>query len=503
MEAGQDRDHRSETSTDRMITAVRETAARLNCIIQSAMDAIITVDERQDIVIFNPAAERMFGCQSAVVLGTPLEQFIPARHREMHHGHVDQFGVTGATTRRMGGAAEIVGLRADGAEFPIEASISQVSVGGKKLFTVILRDITARKQAEEALRDSVDRYQRLVELVPDAIWVERESRIAFANRACLRLLGAESAEQLVGRSPLDFIHPEFHALAAQRRERLGAGLEANPLMEKRVVRIDGGETEVDIAEASFHDEGSVAILAVLRDITERKRAERELHESRERLRQLSASLQAVREEEKARIARELHDELGQALTGLKMDLAQIADALGPEQQEVMRRADAMKSLIEATVTSVRRLATELRPLMLDDLGLVSTIEWLVNDFSRRTSIAVELTLPGPDFDVDAALSTALFRVLQESLTNVARHAHASRVRVALTECGSAVRLEVHDDGTGMDTATEGERKTFGLLGMRERAGMLGGELTVESSPGAGTLVMMIIPRTAGDRQASQ
>ena len=496
MDRGQDRDRHSETSAERMINAMREAAARFNGIIQSTMDAIITVDERQDIVIFNPAAEHMFKCKAADVLGTPLEQFIPVRYRKTHHGHLDQFGATGVSTRRMGGAAEIVGLRADRTEFPVEASISQVLVGGKRLFTVILRDITARKQAEEALRDSADRYQRLVELVPDAIWIERENAIVFANRACLQLLGAETAAQVIGRSPLDFIHPEFHALAAQRREQLGVGSETNALIEKSIVRIDGGTTDVEMAESRFHDQGTVAILAVLRDVTERKRADRELRESGERLRHLSASLQAVREEEKTRIARELHDELGQALTGLKMDLAHMVDMLGPDQAEVVNRAAAMRTLIEGTVASVRRLATELRPLMLDDLGLVSTIEWLVNDFSRRMGIAVDLALPGDDFEVDAERSTALFRVLQESLTNVARHSHATHVRVELTGTDNAVRLQVQDNGKGIDPAADEGHQTFGLLGMRERAGMLGGELTVRSSPGAGTTVVMIVPRSA-------
>jgi PAS domain S-box-containing protein len=126
------------------------------------MDGIITVDERQDIVIFNPAAEAMFGCAAGGRVGTPLEQFIPSRFRERHHADVRHFGETGVTTRRMGGKSEITGLRANGEEFPLEASISQAAVGGKKLYTVILRDITHRKQAEYALKDIADRYQRLV-----------------------------------------------------------------------------------------------------------------------------------------------------------------------------------------------------------------------------------------------------------------------------------------------------------------------------------------------------
>jgi PAS domain S-box-containing protein len=484
-----------------MVTAMREGAARLDGIIQSAMDGIITIDERQDIVIFNPAAEEMFGCAAANVLGTPLEQFIPVRFRERHRSYIRHFGETGVTTRRMGKQSEIAGLRADGEEFPLEASISQVVVGGKKLFTVILRDITERKQGEAALKDSAERYQRLVELVPNAIWIEREGRIAFVNRACVQLLRAEADEQLLRRSPLEFIHPDFHALAATRRARLLEGLETNPPVEKRIIRLDGEVRDVEITEASFHDEGKLAVLAVVRDVTERKRAERELEQSREQLRGLSAALQAVREEEKTRIARELHDELGQSLTGLKMDLAQLGSQLRPEQSDAVNRAKSMQSLLDSTVASVRRIATELRPLMLDDLGLVPTIEWLAHDFSQRTGIAVELDLPAADFDVGPEVATAVFRVLQESLTNAARHAAASQIRVALSDVQTAVELRVQDNGRGFTPSASGGTKTLGLIGMRERCAMLGGTFILESAPGAGTSIAMTIPRQSESEAA--
>ena len=502
MDAKPEPDKQSEASLERMVKAMRESAARLSGIIQSTMDAIITVDERQDIVIFNPAAEQMFGCTAADVQGMPLEQFIPSRFRAAHRTHINRFAETGVTTRRMGVQSEIVGLRADGEEFPLEASISQVSVGGRKLFTVILRDITARRRADESLREGAERYQRLVELVPDAIWIERDGRIVFVNRACLQLLGGDSAPQVLGKSPLQFIHPDFQAVATERRQRVAMGLEPNPLMDKQIVRLDGEIRDVEIAETSFHDEGSLALLAVLRDVTERKRAERELRQSREQLRQLSASLQAVREEEKTRISRELHDELGQALTGLKMDLAQLVSQLKPEQETAIGQAGAMKKLIENTVASVRRIATELRPLMLDDLGLLATIEWLVNDFATRSGIAVDLALPEEEFEFDPELSTALFRVLQESLTNVARHAGADRVRIMLSGTERDVRLTVDDNGKGIETSLEGTPKTFGLLGMRERASMLGGELTVRSNPGAGTSIVMIVPRRRARPEAA-
>jgi PAS domain S-box-containing protein len=491
-------EHESErmgNSGDRMITAMRETAARLNGIVQSVMDALITVDENQDIVLFNPAAEKMFGCAAADVLGTPLDQFIPGRHRDAHRRHVDHYGQTGVTTRRMGGS-ELVGLRANGIEFPVEASISQATVGGKKLFTVILRDIAERKRAEAAIKESAERYQRLVALVPDAIWVEREHRIQLANRACLDLLAVESEERITGRSPLEFIHPDFHALARARRERLMFGIVDDLRVEEKVVRSDGEIRDVEIAETAFRDEGTTVILAVLRDVTDRKRADNELRESRESLRRLSASLQEVREEEKARIARELHDELGQALTSLKMDLEDIAGTFEPQQSERLKRVDAMRSLLNSTVASVRRIATELRPLMLDDLGLIATIEWLTGDFEARTGLQVGVDLPGPDLNVAKDAATALFRVLQESLTNVARHAGASRVDVKLSTSDAATRLEIRDDGKGMEPASMHKSGSFGLLGMRERAAMVGGTLTIDSSPGAGTTIVMTVPSPA-------
>jgi two-component system sensor histidine kinase UhpB len=497
MVADPPREHGTKTSDERMVAAMREGAARLNGIIQSAMDAIITVDERQDIVIFNPAAEEMFGCTAADVLGTPLEQFIPSRFRQAHATYIDRFGATGVTRRLMGAQSEIVGLRANGEEFPLEASISQLLSGGKKLFTVILRDITWRKHDELALRESAERYQRLVELVPDAIWIEREERIAFANRACVQLLGADSVVQVLGRSPMQFIHVDFHLLAAERRKILGKGVEAVPRVEKRIVRLDGAVRDVEIAEAPFSDEGVTAIFAVLRDITERKRSENAMVESREQLSRLSASLQTVREEEKARIARELHDELGQSLTGLKMDVADILTQLRPDQAHAIARAGAMKSLIETTVASVRRIATELRPLMLDDLGLVPTVEWLTHDFSRRTGIDVALQVPDSDFHAARDLATAIFRVLQESLTNVVRHAGASHVDVTLSATDNDVQLRVRDNGKGIDAAAVGGVHTLGLLGMRERARILGGELIVDSVPGGGTTITLIVPCQPG------
>src|SRR5262249_11301013 len=156
-----------------------------------------------------------------------------------------------------------------------------------------------------------------------------------------------------------------------------------------------------------------------------------------------------------------------ALTSLKMDLEEIAGAVDPQQKEPLKRVDAMRSLLDSTVASVRRIATDLRPLMLDDLGLVATIEWLTSDFASRTGLQVAVEMPRPELNVAKDVATALFRVLQESLTNVARHAGARSVKVKLTVTDRETRLQVHDDGKGIDSASLHKTRTFGLLGMRE------------------------------------
>jgi signal transduction histidine kinase len=185
-----------------------------------------------------------------------------------------------------------------------------------------------------------------------------------------------------------------------------------------------------------------------------------------------------------------------------MDLAELVTQLEPTQTEAVNRAQAMKSLLDSTVAAVRRIATELRPLMLDDLGLVPTIEWLTNDFRQRTGIAIVVDIPTSDLDLEPQIATAIFRVLQESLTNVARHAKASQVNVSLSESDAKITLRVKDDGAGIDVSRHSDTRTFGLIGMRERTAMLGGKFVLDSRPGEGTSVTMSVPRQPREPKAS-
>jgi signal transduction histidine kinase len=228
------------------------------------------------------------------------------------------------------------------------------------------------------------------------------------------------------------------------------------------------------------------------------RAEEELKKSREELRNLSTHLQSAREAERASVAREIHDELGGALTALKMDLATLEDALPLQGNDDIRRAlaervEAMAGLIDSTVKTMRRLITELRPVLLDSLGLVSAMEWLAEDFQNRTGVACSFHPPADDIDIDRDRSTAVYRIFQEALTNVARHAAATRVRATLDFGDGGLTLTVDDDGCGFDSGGIRTAKTFGILGMRERALIFGGEVTVRRRPGGGTTVLLVLP----------
>ena len=223
----------------------------------------------------------------------------------------------------------------------------------------------------------------------------------------------------------------------------------------------------------------------------RERTE-ELLRSRQRIRELVSHQERVREHERTCVAREIHDELGQYLTALRMDTALLRIKLVTLDPALVERTDAMKDLIDHTITAVRSLATQLRPAALD-LGLASAAEWLVHDFSARAGVECLLDIPEKDLELSEDLATATFRILQESLTNVSRHARAGMVEIHIERDADALHMNVRDDGVGFDLQQAGEHKTYGLMGIRERAIMLGGEVHIVSSPGAGTNLTVRLP----------
>lgn len=229
------------------------------------------------------------------------------------------------------------------------------------------------------------------------------------------------------------------------------------------------------------------------EVAERKRTEEELRQSHEQLRNLSAHIESVTETERTSIAREVHDELGQALTAIKMDLSWLNKRLPKEQEAIIKKTGEMSRLIGTTIQMVKRISTKLRPGVLDDLGLMAAIEWQVQEFQERTRIKCELPAEGEDINLDRDLATAVFRILQEALTNVARHANATRVEVNLKEGDGQLVLQVRDNGKGITEKQIAHPKSFGLIGMRERARSWNGSIKIHGISGKGTTVTVSLP----------
>ncbi|HEX6635613.1 MAG TPA: PAS domain-containing sensor histidine kinase [Usitatibacter sp.] len=451
--------------------ALRNAQARVGGIVEAAMDAIISVDEQQRIVLFNRAA---------------------------HRSHIERFGRTATTSRGMGNQTVLHGLRADGEEFPIEASISQHEEGGRKLYTVILRDVTERVRGERLLGRSEARLRGILDSAMDAIiTVDSRQHVVLFNRAAEDVFGCPR-DQAIG-APLAWFIPEryrhAHASMVQQfgdasapSRRMGAG--------QRIVmglRRNGEEFPIDASISHIVEEGEHFYTVILRDVTERVKADEALRASREEIRQLALTTSTVREQEKSRIARELHDELGQALTALKIDVGWLREHLAGAPEAVLAKLTAMQVLLDGTVAAVRRISSDLRPLMLDDLGLVAACEWLAHNFEQRTGVPCELVLGAGDLDLPDPYATAVFRVLQESLTNIARHAAATQVEATLERMGETVVLTVRDNGKGFAPSAPRKQGSYGLVGLRERAYLLGGDIRIESAPGQGTLVEMRLP----------
>jgi PAS domain S-box-containing protein len=473
---------------------------RAQLLFESAMDAIVTVDADQRIVAFNAAAETVFGWPRGEIVGQPLDVLIPERFRSRHHAHVDAFAHTGTTSRRMGTHMLLSGLRRNGEEFPIEASICHYVEGDAPRLTVILRDVTDRVHAQSQLAASEARMRGILESAMDAIiTVDQNQRVVLFNKAAEGMFRTK-AQDAIGAPLSTFIPQRFREPHAQHVKRFGDGKAASRRMaEARIVtgvRSDGEEFPIDAAISHLREGERVYYTVILRDVSAREKALAELTQSRRELTELGMAAEATREQEKSRVARELHDELGQTLTMLRMDVAWCKAHLVEALPGAEAKLDRMENLLKITVAATRRIASDLRPLMLDDLGLVPALEWLVQNMRHRTGLTCELAIDDPAIKLPAAQSTAVFRIVQESLTNVAKHARASRAEVSLRRIGDSLEVTVHDDGVGFAVEEPRKPESFGLLGLRERISLLRGTASINSAPGAGTTIVVTIPLTA-------
>jgi PAS domain S-box-containing protein len=477
--------------------ALQSAEARVSGIVESAMDPIITVDEEQRILLFNAAAEQVFRWPRAAVIGQPLDKLLPQRFHGIHRSHIERFGLIGTTSRKMGAQSVLVALRADGQEFPIEASISQHNEFGKKRFTVILRDITERVRAERLVEGSEARLRGILDSAMDAIiTVDADQHIVMFNAAAEAMFGCPQAEAIG--APLSWFIPErFRKAHTQHVRGFGEGsIVSRRMGALRIVtglRRDGQEFPIDASISQLSERDGKFYTVILRDVSARVEAEEALRRSKDELHELASAAHRAREQEKSRIARELHDELGQSLTALQMDVAWCRERVAEGNEGMAMRLARMESLLETTVAATRRISADLRPLMLDDLGLWPALEWLVESFTEHTGVQCELSMKSEEIELPDLQATAVFRAVQESLTNIAKHARASRVDVTIERENSTLAVSVRDDGVGFSAEDSRKPNSFGLLGLRERAALLGGEASVTSAPGRGTRVEVRFP----------
>ena len=349
--------------------------------------------------------------------------------------------------------------------------------------------------ALQALRVSESRYRRLFEAAQDGILLLNSdtAQIEDVNPYLIEMLGYTHAEFLGKKlwevGPFADIK-ESKEVFAQLQSKGYVRYDELPLKTKTGELID-----VEFVSNAYDCEGIEVIQCNIRNITKRRQAERELTQSRASLKQLSISLQRAREDDRAHFARELHDQLGQNLTALRIDFNSLSSTLTNVEPTTLTRFATIDQLIDTMVDTTRQICDELRPGMLDDLGFEAAISTYVKNFTQRFAIPCDLLLDSEAYGLDEALSTTLFRIVQEALTNIARHARASHAMVALQDRGDELLLTIADDGCGLSTALEGERKTYGLLGMRERVDMLGGRLAIDSAPRRGTHIEVTIPKS--------
>lgn len=523
----------------RTLNALERREQLFRSIVETARDAIISIDHLGQIVLWNRGAEILFGFRRDEILGKPLTRIIPQRLRKQHRKRLAR-AVETQQLELLSKTVETVGLRKDGTQFPVELSLAVWTVSNDVFFTGIVRDTTDQQRAREALERAYDELEkRVVERTEELLRANRDLKAEIAHRKqaqeaarqsrrqyrelwdnapvayhtldtrgnITRVNATEAAmlgytrEEMSGRSIFDFILPEQQQEARHRFALKLSGQKVPKHTHRVYVRKDGSRVNVSIDDVLEYDErGEVAgIRTTMVDITSQKKAEQDLQESREALRRLSARLLRAQEDERTRIAAELHDSIGQSLAAIKFVAESARNQM--DHQDVKGAKEsliALIALVQEASDEVRRIHTDLRPSLLDDLGILSTISWFCREFAKvYQDIRVEKQFEIEENAVPQRLKIIIFRILQEAMNNVSKHSRARRVRVSISKRPEGLQFMVKDDGRGFNPDKRSNSKDahrgFGLAGMKERTELSGGRFMVDSVPGSGTTIRALWP----------
>lgn len=452
-------------------------------------DMVFVVDAEERILFVNQVAARALGRKPEQLVGQQQSELFTPELSARHSVAIQRVFRTGeSTVTEDRQTLHLSAVWIDTRLVPLrDPSGAIVAVVG------IVRDVSERRNAVDVLALREASLRGIIDNFPYLVWFKNtQGKFQIVNETFATAAGKASPSELVGLDDFD-VWP--HELAARY---VADDQEVIQTHERKLVEeeinINGENRWVETFKSPVFDaEGKViGSTGLARDITLRRSLQDEQRRSREQLRALAAHVESVREQERVRIAREIHDELGQSLTCMGMDLAFLDRQIDPDNKDAAARVAALVELVKDTIRCVRRISSELRPSILDDLGLGAAVEWLAHDFETHAHIACSVDVP-EDLSLPVDLATPMFRVCQEALTNVTRHASASHVSIRLTCSKTDVSLVVQDDGRGITQEEIKRQGSLGLLGMKERVAILGGTLEVEGQPGHGTTVAIRIP----------
>jgi len=459
-----------------------ESEQKFRTLVQQASDGIIITDEEGNFIEVNESAASLTGYQKHELDTMNTDDIFfeeggiqrPLRYNAMASGAVV---ISEHFIRRKGGKM-----------INVEVSAKQLSDGR---FQRIFRDITERTQAEDALRASEKKYRLLFNDNPLPMWINSMANKNFidVNNVALISYGYNKEEFLrMKLSDLDSFNSSLHKPDVNEKKRtpkFGGVYEH--------IKKNGQKIKVDILTHDIIYEGKPAILSLANDITVKFEAEESLQKSNKALRDLASHIETIRENERSHMAREIHDELGQQLTGLKMDISWLNRKINSKDETVKEKIKDTISLIDKTVITVRRIATELRPSILDDLGLIAAMEWQSEEFEKRSEIKSIFSSNVSQLKINTDVATAVFRIFQESLTNVLRHSQATEVISFFRLENNIITLFIEDNGIGFKENEIKNKKTLGLLGMKERIQLINGKYEINGNSGKGTSVIITVP----------